>query len=47
MNLTAVSPHANAIGVMSSDGILSLWRAPSWEEIRAAEVKEKLAGPHP
>jgi len=41
MNLTAVSPDSNVIGVMSGDGILSLWRAPSWAEIHAVEAKEK------
>ena len=46
-NLTAVSPDANAIGVMSGDGILSLWRAPSWAEIHAAEAKEKAESKQP
>jgi WD40 repeat protein/cell division protein FtsL len=41
-DLTAVSPDSNIIGVMSGDGILSLWRAPSWDEINAAEAKDKM-----
>ena len=47
MNLTAFSPDSNAIGVMSGDGILSLWRAPSWTEINAAETKEKTESQQP
>jgi len=47
MNLTAVSPDANVIGVMSGDGILSLWRAPSWAKIHAAEAKEKTESRQP
>ena len=26
---------------LSSDGILNVWRAPSWAEINTAEAKEK------
>jgi WD40 repeat protein len=33
----AFSPDGNAIGVTESYGSLVLWRAPSWEEIEAAE----------
>jgi WD40 repeat protein len=40
-SLTAFSPDGNAIGTMSSnEGILSVWRAPSWEEIQATEARE-------
>jgi eukaryotic-like serine/threonine-protein kinase len=46
-NLTAVSPDSNIIGAMSGDGILSLWRAPSWAEINAAVVKEKMEAQQP
>jgi WD40 repeat protein len=46
-NLTTVSPDSNIIGAMSGDGILSLWRAPSWAEINAAEVKEKAEAQQP
>jgi WD40 repeat protein len=35
---TAFSPDGNLLGTMStSSGVLHLWRAPSWEEIAAAE----------
>jgi WD40 repeat protein len=38
---TAFSPDGNVLGSMNHRGILHLWRAPSWEEIKAAEaVKE-------
>lgn len=37
---TAFSPDGNAIGTLSSDGTLDLWRAPSWAEINAAEAQE-------
>ncbi len=36
-DLTGFSPDGNMIGVMSGDGILNLWRAPSMAEIQAAE----------
>ena len=38
---TAFSPDGNVIGSMNSQGLLHLWRAPSWAEIAAAEAKEK------
>ncbi len=38
---TAFSPDGDAIGTLSEDGILNLWRAPSWDEINAAEAKGK------
>ena len=41
ISLTAFSPDGNAIGTVSKDGILHVWRAPSWAEINAAEAKEK------
>jgi WD40 repeat protein len=41
--LTAFSPDGNAIGTMNVAGTVHLWRAPSWEEINAAEAKEKIA----
>jgi WD40 repeat protein len=37
---TAFSPDGRALGSTSRKG-LHLWRAPSWEEIAAAEAKEK------
>jgi eukaryotic-like serine/threonine-protein kinase len=38
---TQFSPDGNTIGTRSIEGILNLWRAPSWDEIHAAEAKEK------
>jgi WD40 repeat protein len=38
---TAFSPDGNVIGSINEQGFLHLWRAPSLEEINAAEVKEK------
>jgi WD40 repeat protein len=38
--LTAFSPDGNAIGTLSQDGILNVWRAPSWAEINAVEAKD-------
>jgi hypothetical protein len=38
--MTAFSPDGNALGSMNANGILHLWRAPSWEEI---ERQEKAA----
>ena len=38
---TSFSPDGNVIGTQSIEGILNLWRAPSWAEINAAEAKEK------
>jgi WD40 repeat protein len=45
--LTAFSPDGNAIGILSGDGILHVWRAPSWAEINAAEAKEKAESKQP
>ncbi|HEY3857603.1 MAG TPA: protein kinase [Verrucomicrobiae bacterium] len=36
----AFSPDGNSIGWMNDTGGLFIWRAPSWEEINAAETKE-------
>jgi serine/threonine protein kinase/WD40 repeat protein len=36
------SPDENIIGAATRAGILNVWRAPSWEEIRTAEAKEKM-----
>ncbi|MCI0536792.1 MAG: serine/threonine protein kinase [Verrucomicrobiales bacterium] len=33
----AFSPDGNVLGALNSGGVLHLWRAPSWEEIAAAE----------
>ena len=35
------SPDGNVLGLMSGQGVALFWRAPSWEEIAAAEAKEK------
>ena len=43
VGISAFSPDGNAIGTTSGDGILQVWRAPSWAEINAAEAKEKAA----
>jgi WD40 repeat protein len=37
---TAFSSDGSVIGSMSDAGTLCLWRAPSWEEINAAEAKD-------
>jgi serine/threonine protein kinase/WD40 repeat protein len=36
---TAFSPDGNVLGSMNFQGLLHLWRAPSWEEIEAAEKR--------
>lgn len=33
----AFSPDGTVIGCMNANGVLHLWRAPSWLEIEAAE----------
>ena len=38
---TQFSPDGNTIGTMSYDGFLNIWRAPSWDEINAAEAERK------
>jgi WD40 repeat protein len=45
--INAFSPDGNTIGTKSTEGILGLWRAPSWEEIAAAEAKEKVESKQP
>ena len=42
---SAFSPDGNVIGAQSGDGHLNLWRAPSWDEINAAEAKDKTDSP--
>jgi len=44
---TAFSLDGNTIGSLSTDGILNLWRAPTWAEINAAEAKEKAESKQP
>jgi hypothetical protein len=34
---TAFSPAGDAIGTLSGEGQLYVWRAPTWAEIAAAE----------
>ena len=38
---TAFSPDGNTLVTRHELGMLDIWRAPSWEEIAAAEAKEK------
>jgi eukaryotic-like serine/threonine-protein kinase len=40
------SPDGNAVGVVSN-GVLHIWQAPSWDEIAAAEAKQKADGNRP
>jgi WD40 repeat protein len=46
-SLTSFSPDGNVIGSLNQSGLLLLWRAPSWEEITAAEAKERPEGQRP
>ena len=39
-DLISFSPDGNAIGTLSGDGILNVWRAPSWAEISADDPKD-------
>ncbi len=39
--IAAFSPDGNTIAALDATGILQLWRAPSWDEINAAEAAEK------
>ncbi|HUB24236.1 MAG TPA: serine/threonine-protein kinase [Tepidisphaeraceae bacterium] len=42
------SPDGNAVGVLTSDlRVLHLWQAPSWDQIAAAESKQKADGGQP
>ena len=38
---TQFSPDGNVLGSLNSAGELYLWRAPSWDEINAADAQEK------
>ena len=40
---TCFSPDGNVLGSMNGQGTLHCWRAPSWEEIAAAEAKDPPA----
>jgi WD40 repeat protein len=42
---TQFSPDGNTIGTMSTEGILNLWRAPSWAQINAAEKSAPAPSP--
>ena len=44
---TQFSPDGNTIGTMSNGGLINLWRAPSWDEIKAVEAKEKAVSKEP
>ena len=37
---TGFAPDNNVLGTLSAEGILNLWRAPSWEEINAVESED-------
>jgi WD40 repeat protein len=37
----AFSPDGNALGWLNFEGVLQIWRAPSWDEINAAEAKAR------
>ncbi|MBL9170803.1 MAG: protein kinase [Verrucomicrobiales bacterium] len=41
------SPDGNSITWGNQSGVVHFWRAPSWEEIAAAEAKEKAEGRQP
>jgi WD40 repeat protein len=41
------SPDGNSIGVVSNDGIMHVWQAPSWQDIAAAETKPNGDGGQP
>jgi WD40 repeat protein len=45
--LTAFSPDGNLLAGSPERGRLHLWRAPSWDEIAAAEAKEKAESKQP
>ncbi len=38
---TAFSPDGNVLGSVNDKNVLHLWRAPSWEQIAAAERQER------
>src|SRR5262249_35300393 len=37
IDMIAFSPDGNLLGVLGSHGVLTIWRAPSWAEVEAAE----------
>jgi WD40 repeat protein len=46
MNRLLFSPDGNKLVGLNSEGQLHIWRAPSWEEVRAAEAaKAEMEGP--
>ena len=44
---TAFSADGHVLGSRNALGVLHLWRAPSWEEINAAEAREKAEANQP
>jgi len=40
----AFSSDGNTVGALNITGTLYLWRAPSWEEIKAEEARDKMKG---
>ena len=45
--LTAFSPDGNTLVTWHELGMLDIWRTPSWENIAAAEAKEKAENKQP
>jgi len=43
--LISYSPDGRQIGAMGASGTLLIWSAPSWEEIEAAEARQKQSNP--
>src|SRR5262249_34930239 len=41
-----LAPNGDILGSLQQDGVLYLWRAPSWEEIAAAEAAEQSTPLH-
>jgi eukaryotic-like serine/threonine-protein kinase len=41
------SPDGNEIGVVTGEGIPRVWQAPSWDQIAAAETKQKAESGQP
>ncbi|MDB6032843.1 MAG: serine/threonine protein kinase [Verrucomicrobiales bacterium] len=44
---TEFSPDGSVLAALSGPGVPRLWRAPSWDEIAAAEAKEKTPNQQP
>jgi WD40 repeat protein len=44
---TTFSPDGNILGSANSQGVLHLWRAPTWDQIAAAEAVAKAQAQRP